>query len=154
MTNGASYPAWLPPKSDVWRSCVPDPERAVLESPCACFMFGPRPHGTLNRQGPPRARARRADGWERYRVKRAACRRRECQRNDGPHGASTKVRPIRFFWIQATLHSRTEESLAESLAMTRRKRWGTNAGFSTSMAAPSAEIFRTMQPMTKPPDDT
>jgi acyl-CoA hydrolase len=31
---------------------------------------------------------------------------------------------------------------------------GTKAGFSTSMAAPSAEIFRTMQLMTEPPDDT
>src|ERR1700682_3235053 len=41
-----------------------------------------------------------------------------------------------------------------AFAMTRRKRWGTNAGFSTSMAAPSTEIFRTMQPMTEPPDDT
>ena len=63
---------------------------------------------------------------------------------------STKLRPIRFFWIQAIRHSRTEELLA----MTRRKRAGTKAGFSTSMAAPSAEIFRTVQLMTEPPDDT
>ena len=38
--------------------------------------------------------------------------------------------------------------------MTKRKLWGTKAGFSTSMAAPSGEIFRTTQLMTEPPDDT
>src|SRR5216684_9064344 len=85
-----------------------------------------RPHGTLDRQGTIGADALPVSS------------------------VSTKVRPIRFFWIQATLHSRTDESFA----MTRRKRWGTNAGFSTSMAAPSIEIFRTTQPMTEPPDDT
>jgi len=50
----------------------------------------------------------------------------------GPvYSVSTKVRPIRLFWIQATRHSRTDQSFA----MIRRKRWGTNAGFLTSMAA-------------------
>ena len=63
----------------------------------------------------------------------------------------TKVRPIRFFWIQATRHSCTTE---ESFAITRRKRCGTKAGFSTSIAAPSGEIFRTTQGMTEPPDET
>src|SRR5450756_2419267 len=58
-----------------------------------------------------------------------------------PYVVSANIRPIRFFWIQAIWHSRTEESFA----MTRRKRDGTKAGFSTSMAAPSAEIFRTVQ---------
>lgn len=65
------------------------------------------------------------------------------------HG-STKLKPIRFFWIQAIRHSRTEESRLS----TRRKRDGTNAGFSTSMAAPSGEIFRTTQLITEPSADT
>ena len=39
-------------------------------------------------------------------------------------------------------------------AITRRKCCGTKAGFSTSIAAPSGEIFRTMQHMTEPPDET
>jgi len=47
------------------------------------------------------------------------------------------------------LHSRTEESFA----ITRRKRGGTKAGFSTSMAAPSGDMFRTVQLITKPPDE-
>jgi hypothetical protein len=64
--------------------------------------------------------------------------------------SATKVRPIRFFCIQAILHSRTEESFA----ITSRKHGGTKAGFSTSMAAPSGEMFLTMQLMTEPPDDT
>jgi hypothetical protein len=62
-----------------------------------------------------------------------------------------KVKPIRFFWIQATLHSRT---LEESFAITSRKLGGTKAGSSTSMAAPSGEMFRTVQRITEPPDDT
>jgi hypothetical protein len=49
-----------------------------------------------------------------------------------------KVRPIRFFWIQAILHSCTTE---ESFAITRRKCCGTKATFSTSIAAPSCEII-------------
>src|ERR1700756_3641652 len=65
-------------------------------------------------------------------------------------GAAIKLRPIRFFWIQATLQSWT----VAPLAITRRKRAGTKAGLSTSMAAPSAEMFRTTQLMTEPPTDT
>jgi len=61
-----------------------------------------------------------------------------------------KVTPIRFCWIQAILHSWT----TELFAITRRKRAGTKAGFSTSMAAPAGEIFRTLQRMTEPPTDT
>ena len=68
----------------------------------------------------------------------------------GSCGIAAKVRPIRFRWIQAIRHSWTEEPLA----MTRRNRGGTKAGFSISMAAPSSEIFRTMQLITEPPDDT
>lgn len=64
--------------------------------------------------------------------------------------AVTKVTPIRFCWIHAILHSRIEESFA----ITRRKLAGTKAGFSTSMAAPSGEIFRTTQLITDPLDDT
>jgi hypothetical protein len=64
--------------------------------------------------------------------------------------AASKVTPIRFCWIHTILHSRTEESLA----ITRRKCAGTKAGFSTSMAAPSGEMFRTMHLITEPPDDT
>jgi hypothetical protein len=79
----------------------------VPESPCSRFMLRTRPDGTPDRQGSIRAEALPL------------------------YGVSTKVRPIRLFWIQATLHSRTDASFA----MTRRKRWGTNAGFSTSMAA-------------------
>jgi len=67
-----------------------------------------------------------------------------------PCGAAANVTPIRFFWIHAILHSWT----VESLAITRRKCGGTKAGFSTSMAAPSAEMFRTVQLMTEPPEDT
>ena len=62
-----------------------------------------------------------------------------------------KVNPIRFFWIQATRHSCTIE---ESFAITRRKCRGTKAGLSTSIAAPSLEMFRTTQGMTEPPDET
>ena len=65
-------------------------------------------------------------------------------------GAAAKVTPIRFCWIHTMLHSWIEESLT----ITRRKCGGTKAGFSTSMAAPSGEIFRTMQLMTDPPDET
>jgi hypothetical protein len=65
-------------------------------------------------------------------------------------GAASKITPIRFCWIHTILHSWIEESLA----ITRRKQAGTKAGFSTSMAAPSGEIFRTMQLMIDPADDT
>jgi len=49
-----------------------------------------------------------------------------------------------------TLQSRTEESFA----ITRRKCAGTKEGFSTSIAAPSGEIFRIVQLMTEPADET
>lgn len=65
-------------------------------------------------------------------------------------GAVANVTPIRFCWIHTILHSWTEESRA----ITRRKFSGTNAGFATSMAAPSGEMFRTMQLITDPADDT
>ena len=67
-----------------------------------------------------------------------------------PRGAETNATPIRFRCIHMTLQSRTEESFA----ITRRKCAGTKEGFSTSIAAPSGEIFRTMQLMTEPADDT
>src|SRR6476620_4550033 len=63
---------------------------------------------------------------------------------------AAKVTPIRFFWIQIIWHSWT----VESFAITSLKLGGTKAGFSTSMAAPWGEIFRIMQLMTEPPDDT
>jgi len=62
-----------------------------------------------------------------------------------------KVSPIRFFWIQATRHSCTVEG---SFAITKRNCCGTKAGLSTSIAAPSLEMFRTTQGMTEPPDET
>jgi hypothetical protein len=65
-------------------------------------------------------------------------------------GIAVKVTPIRFFWIQIILHSYT----VESFAITSLKLGGTNAGSSTSMAAPSGEMFRTTQLITEPPDDT
>jgi hypothetical protein len=43
--------------------------------------------------------------------------------------------------------------IEETFAITSRKRGGTKAGFSTSMAAPSNEMFRTSQRITEPPDD-
>jgi hypothetical protein len=49
-----------------------------------------------------------------------------------------------------TLHS----LLDESLAMTRRNCDGTKEGFSTSIAAPSGEMLRTVQLMTDPSDVT
>lgn len=55
-----------------------------------------------------------------------------------------------FCFIQMTLHSLTDESFA----MTRRNCAGTKEGFSTSIAAPSREIFRTVQLMTDPSDET
>lgn len=57
---------------------------------------------------------------------------------------------MRFCFIQMTLHSLIEESFA----MTRRNCAGTKEGFSTSMAAPCGEIFRTLQLMTDPSDET
>jgi hypothetical protein len=57
---------------------------------------------------------------------------------------------MRFCFIQMTLHS----LLDESLAMTRRNCDGTKEGFSTSIAAPSGEILRTVQLMTDPSDVT
>jgi hypothetical protein len=57
---------------------------------------------------------------------------------------------MRFCFIQMTLHS----LLDESLAMTRRNCDGTKEGFATSIAAPSGEMLRTVQLMTDPSDVT
>ena len=62
----------------------------------------------------------------------------------------TKATPIRFSRIQIIRQSWVEESRA----ITRRNWAGTNDGLSTSIAAPSGEIFRTIQRMTDPPAET
>ncbi|MGX1363533.1 hypothetical protein AB7M46_008590 [Bradyrhizobium elkanii] len=62
-----------------------------------------------------------------------------------------KLTPIRVFLLQITWHSYTTEA---SRAITRRNLCGTKAGFSTSMAAPSGEMFTIVQCMTEPPDET
>src|SRR6185437_13509196 len=124
---------------------LPAPETSRVLLSCCRSALVSRPDGIIVfRQGPRTERRRRPRAADSPSILSGA-RLLEASL----YGAETKVIPIRLSLSQTIWHSRTTPS-----DITRRKRVGTKAGSSMSMAAPSEEMFRTTQLITEPPADT